>query len=107
MTLIVTELLDAFQEAGVSDGTARRAAALLAGFDGRFDKLDGRIENLEARLSARTNVLEANFTARCDLMEANLGARIDSVRSGQDWLKVPFGLLFSLNVAIFLKLFLH
>jgi hypothetical protein len=43
MTILVTEVYDAFKEANVSDPTARKAAEAMAGYDNRLAAMDTRL----------------------------------------------------------------
>jgi hypothetical protein len=55
MTIMLTEIYDAFKEAKVSDETARKAAEAIAAYDDRFAKIERRL----AVLSWQINVAAA------------------------------------------------
>ena len=46
MTIMLTEIYDAFKEAKVSDETARKAAEAIAAYDTRFAAIDSRLSVL-------------------------------------------------------------
>ena len=43
MTIMLTEVYDAFKEANVSDVTARKAAEAVAAYDDRFARIERRL----------------------------------------------------------------
>lgn len=51
MTVIITELYDALKAAGAPDDQAKAAAQALARHESRFDRVDGELLELEARLT--------------------------------------------------------
>jgi hypothetical protein len=96
MTIMLTEVYDAFMAAGVPDDKARKAAEALSSTEPRFDKPDARIDKLEATLNARNDRLESKFEARF--------VKIDGEQLLLKWM---IGFVLAFQLAIFAKLFLH
>ncbi len=61
---MITEVYDALVPAGADDMKARRAAEVLADYDGKFAALERRIDGVERRI---------------DLFDSNVNGRFDSV----------------------------
>ncbi len=51
MTTMISAVYDAFKEANVSDGSARKAAEAIAAYEARFAKIDLKIEKIDGRLT--------------------------------------------------------
>ena len=51
MTIMLTEVYDAFKEAKVSDATARKAATAVAAYETRFASLELKMERMDGRLT--------------------------------------------------------
>ena len=50
MSTMISEVYDAFKEAGVSEEKARKAAEAIAGYENRFAKIDERFAIMDGRL---------------------------------------------------------
>ena len=50
MSTMISEVYDAFKEAGVSEEKARKAAEAIAGYENRFAKVDERFAIMDGRL---------------------------------------------------------
>ena len=50
MSTMISEVYDAFKEAGVSEEKARKAAEAIAGYENRFAKIDERFAVMDGRL---------------------------------------------------------
>lgn len=51
MSTMISEVYDAFKEAGASEEKARKAAEAIAGYENRFAKIDERFAIMDGRLS--------------------------------------------------------
>jgi hypothetical protein len=51
MTTMISEVYEAFEEAKVSDLSARKAAEAIAAFETRFANVDLKIEKLDGRMT--------------------------------------------------------
>lgn len=50
MTTMISEVYDAFKEAGVSEEKARKAAEAIVNYENRFVKIDERFVTMDGRL---------------------------------------------------------
>ena len=50
MSTMISEVYDAFKEAGASEEKARKAAEAIAGYENRFAKIDERFAIMDGRL---------------------------------------------------------
>lgn len=50
MSTMISEVYDAFKEAGASEEKARKAAEAVAGYENRFAKIDERFAVMDGRL---------------------------------------------------------
>ena len=50
MSTMISEVYDAFKEAGASEEKARKAAEAIAGYENRFAKIDERFATMDGRL---------------------------------------------------------
>lgn len=50
MSTMISEVYDAFKEAGTSEEKARKAAEAIAGYENRFAKIDERFAIMDGRL---------------------------------------------------------
>jgi hypothetical protein len=50
MSTMISEVYDAFKEAGASEEKARKAAEAVAGYENRFAKIDERFAIMDGRL---------------------------------------------------------
>jgi hypothetical protein len=50
MTIMISEVYDAFKEANVSDASARKASEVIAAYEARFANIDLKIEKIDGRL---------------------------------------------------------
>ncbi|WP_347274583.1 hypothetical protein [Candidatus Kuenenia sp.] len=58
---IISEVYDAFKEAGVSEEKARAAASAIADFSGRFDRIDSELKDLKGEIKNTRTDLEADI----------------------------------------------
>ena len=48
---MISEVYEAFKEANVSDGTARKAAEAVAAYESRFASLELKLERMDGRIT--------------------------------------------------------
>jgi len=51
MTTMISEVYEAFKEANVSDGTARKAAEAVAAYESRFASIELKLERMDGRMT--------------------------------------------------------
>jgi hypothetical protein len=51
MTTMISEVYEAFKEAKVSDGTARKAAEAVAAYESRFAGVELKLERIDGRVT--------------------------------------------------------
>ncbi len=132
MTTTVIELYDALIEAGASEDKSRRAAQAVTDFDGQLGSVERRIDGVVARIDrlelsvqadiasfraeVRAEFLEFRSEMRGDILSlrgdnlslrAELKGDIAGVKTEAGIMKVMLGLIVTLSIAVFLKLFLH
>ena len=61
MTVMLTEIYDAFKEAKVSDIAARKAAEAVAAYETRFASLDMKMERIDGRITLIQWMLATNI----------------------------------------------
>jgi hypothetical protein len=93
---MLTEVYDAFRDAGVSDDKARSAATALSSTEPRFDVLDRKIDRLEAKIDLRF----AETDRKIDRLEAKMETRFAKA----DGETVLHRWIFGTNTAILLTL---
>ncbi len=124
---MIVEIYDAFLDAGATDDKARRAAEAMAGHEDRFhaletkiDRLDIKIDRVEANLNQKIDRVEANLNQKIDRLELTVGGRFDAMdarmdlqlervesrlRSEQVLIRWVFGMLITIGLAIGAKVY--
>src|ERR1700752_1881209 len=84
MTMMVTELYDAFISAGVSEEKARAAAEVMANYDQQFSEIRVRLGRLTTAVQIAVGAVVIMLISQAGLWSemGKLGARFDSM-SGQ------------------------
>lgn len=62
MSTMISEVYDAFVEAGASQDKARRAAEAVADFEKRFTSTDQRVVHLEGEMKQRFSKVDGELT---------------------------------------------
>ena len=122
MSVMISEVYDAFVSAGVPDDKARKAAEALSGNERRFDKLennidlrfaafesnvDARFANLKSQIDARFANLKSEIDARFAALKSEMDTRFAKVDGELLLLKWMMGFTLALVFAIFAKQFVH
>ena len=95
MTTLLAELYDALIAAGAPEDKARRAAEAAAGYEAQRDLLEVRLDRVESRLD--------RVEAKLDDMQRDITDLKREVYLGR-WM---LGFVLALQIAMFVKLFLH
>lgn len=85
MPIILTEVYDALKEAGASEGTSRRAAEAVAGYENKFVSVENRIVDLERKF---------------DLLRVEFSALRTELRSEAIWMRWVLGTNIGLALVI-------
>ena len=72
---MITEVYDALVSAGADDTKARRAAEVLADYDGKFSALERRIDLFESNVNGRFGALESHVDGRFAALETKFDGR--------------------------------
>lgn len=84
MPVLLSEVYDAFLEAGASEAKARAAAAAVAQSDTRFTAIDGRLTRIESRLDRVEERLNETATkadlARLEARVTGMDTRMEQMR---------------------------
>ena len=104
---MIAEVYDALLDAGAGHDKARRAAEALAGHEDRFNRIENRVEALDASVARRIDLLDSSLIQRIERSEASLRADIAAVRAEQVLVRWMLGTTLAMVVTLLFRSFLH
>ncbi len=102
MTTMITEVYEAFNEAGASDEKAKAAAEAIADFGNKFSRIESKLETLEAKFDSESKIIKSKI----DSVETKLNSRIEIIDKEINLLKWMLGFVIAGIVSMVIKLFI-